>query len=161
MPNGYDPQLAVDYAKKWALGRNPDYLDFHTLGGDCTNFISQCLYAGCAVMNFTPVYGWYYRTGNDRTASWTGVEYLYRFLTQNQGAGPYAQEVSLMQAHVGDVIQLAQRNAAYTHTGLIVARNANGELFLAAHTNDVWMQPLSAYRQPLRRVLHILGARRM
>ena len=26
--------------------RNPAYLDFHGLGGDCTNFVSQCLYAG-------------------------------------------------------------------------------------------------------------------
>ena len=91
MRNGYDEAAAVAYAKRWALLRNPAYLDFHGLGGDCTNFVSQCLYAGAGVMNRTPVYGWYYLTGNNRTASWTGVEYLYRFLTANKGPGPYAR----------------------------------------------------------------------
>ena len=35
---------AVNYAKKWALSRNPDFYNFDLLGGDCTNFISQCIY---------------------------------------------------------------------------------------------------------------------
>ena len=43
--------------RRWALLRNPAYLDFHGLGGDCTTFVSQCLYAGAGVMNRTPVYG--------------------------------------------------------------------------------------------------------
>lgn len=33
----YDRNKAVDYANKWAMSRNPRYLDFHGLGGDCTN----------------------------------------------------------------------------------------------------------------------------
>ena len=110
MRNGYDEAAAVAYAKRWAMSRNPAYLDFHGLGGDCTNFVSQCLYAGAGIMNRTPVYGWYYLTGNNRTASWTGVEYLYRFLTANKGAGPYAQEVSQDQAGPGDVVQLGDRS---------------------------------------------------
>ena len=69
----YNRSDAVKYALKWAFSRNPDYLDFHGLGGDCTNFVSQCIYAGCQVMNYTPVYGWYYLSSSDRTASWTGV----------------------------------------------------------------------------------------
>lgn len=42
----YKRNLAVAYAKKWALSRNPKYYNFDPVGGDCTNFISQCLYAG-------------------------------------------------------------------------------------------------------------------
>ncbi len=34
---GYNRQAAVDYAQKWAYGRNPNYLDFEEIGGDCTN----------------------------------------------------------------------------------------------------------------------------
>ena len=45
----YDRQKAVAYARRWALGRNPAYFDFQDLGGDCTNFASQCLYAGAGV----------------------------------------------------------------------------------------------------------------
>ncbi len=57
----YDRRAAVAYAHQWAYGRNPDFYDYEEIGGDCTNFASQCLYAGTGVMNFDPVYGWFYR----------------------------------------------------------------------------------------------------
>ncbi len=42
------------YAHLWAYGRNPRYYDYEGIGGDCTNFASQCIYAGAGVMNDTP-----------------------------------------------------------------------------------------------------------
>ena len=42
----YSPSKAVSYAKQWAYGRNPNYYDYDPLGGDCANFVSQCLIAG-------------------------------------------------------------------------------------------------------------------
>ena len=48
---GYNREAAVDYARRWAMGRNPAYFDFEEIGGDCTNFASQCLFAGAKVMN--------------------------------------------------------------------------------------------------------------
>ena len=89
---GYRRDAALEYAKKWAMGRNPRYLDFEHFGGDCTNFASQCIYAGSGVMNYTPVMGWYYNSSTDRTPSWTGVQYLYNFLVNNKSVGPYAQK---------------------------------------------------------------------
>ena len=53
----YDRAKAVAYAERWALSRNPRYYDFEDIGGDCTNFASQCIYAGAGVMNWTPVTG--------------------------------------------------------------------------------------------------------
>ena len=44
----YDRRAAVAYAHQWAYGRNPDFYDYEEIGGDCTNFASQCLYAGRA-----------------------------------------------------------------------------------------------------------------
>lgn len=158
MPAAYDRAKAVAYAKRWALSRNPAYLNFHAMGGDCTNFVSQCLYAGCGTMNFTPVTGWYYRTGNDRTASWTGVEYLYRFLMGNQGAGPYAREVGAREAAIGDIVQLARLGQRFTHAAIIVAIDA-AEIYVACHTTDAWMKPLRAFAQPVRRFVHIAGVR--
>ena len=76
----YNRAAAVEYARRWAFGRNPAYYDFNNIGGDCTNFASQCIYAGAKIMNFTPTFGWYYKSLNDRTPSWTGVQYLYNFL---------------------------------------------------------------------------------
>ena len=63
---GYDRQRAVAYARRWAYSRNPLFYNFTGIGGDCTNFISQCLLAGCCVMNCTPTFGWYYRNASDR-----------------------------------------------------------------------------------------------
>ena len=42
----YNPSKAVEYAKKWAYSRNPKYYDYSNMGGDCANFVSQCLIAG-------------------------------------------------------------------------------------------------------------------
>ena len=36
----YDRKAAVEYARKWAYGRNPQYYNFDRLGGDCTNYVS-------------------------------------------------------------------------------------------------------------------------
>ena len=40
----------IEYARRWAFSANPAYYNFENIGGDCTNFVSQCLYAGGAVM---------------------------------------------------------------------------------------------------------------
>ena len=69
----YDRDAAVAYAHRWAYGRNPNYYDYENIGGDCTNFASQCIYAGCGVMNYTPTFGWYYFDANRKAPAWTGV----------------------------------------------------------------------------------------
>ena len=48
----YNREKAIVYAQKWAYARNPNYYNFDHVGGDCTSFISQCLYAGTGVMNY-------------------------------------------------------------------------------------------------------------
>jgi hypothetical protein len=42
----YNPDAAIDYAKKWCDKRNPKYKDYTEDGGDCAAFVSQCLRAG-------------------------------------------------------------------------------------------------------------------
>jgi hypothetical protein len=42
----YDPPAAVNYAEVWWDDRNPNYHDYSSSGGDCANFVSQCLIAG-------------------------------------------------------------------------------------------------------------------
>ncbi len=76
----YNRSLAIAYAKKWALSRNPIYYNFDAVGGDCTSFISQCLFAGSKKMNYSRKNGWYYNSGYDKSPSWSSVEFLHRFL---------------------------------------------------------------------------------
>ena len=154
---GYDRQRAAAYAVRWAMGRNPAYYDFTKIGGDCTNFVSQCLFAGSGIMNFTPVTGWFYRSADDRTASWTGVEYLYRFLMGNRGPGPYAELCRVTEAGVGDVVQLADAEGKFYHC-LLVLRPGRDPL-VAAHDFNALYRPLSTYSYTEARFLHVLGSR--
>ncbi len=153
----YNRNNAVDYAKRWALSRNPRYYDFHGIGGDCTNFTSQCIYAGAGVMNYTPVYGWYYRSLSDRSAAWSGVEYLYNFLTTNNSVGPFASVVSQNEILPGDIIQLGRADGDFYHTLVVV--ETSPEILVAAHTNDALDRPLSSYNYDVARFLHIDGVR--
>ncbi|MCH5278341.1 MAG: amidase domain-containing protein [Christensenellaceae bacterium] len=153
----YNRDAAVAYARKWALDRNPAYYNFENLGGDCTNFASQCIYAGSMKMNFTPVMGWYYRSSYDRTASWTGVEYLYNFLVNNRSVGPYARVVSQGEAEPGDIVQLGTQSGHFYHSPVIVA--VTPTILVAAHTYDTLNRPLSSYSFETARFIHIEGVR--
>ena len=153
----YDRSKAVAYARRWAMRRNPAYFDFETLGGDCTNFASQCVYAGAGVMNYTPQTGWYYLTADRRTPSWTAVEYLYRFLTGNRSVGPFARTVSQGEVQPGDLVQLGNREGVFYHCPVITA--VTPTILVAAHSVDVLDQPLGVYDYEAIRFLHIEGVR--
>lgn len=153
-----DLENAVRYAGKWAYGRNPAYYDFDGLGGDCTNFISQCIYAAGAVMNYTKDVGWYYASLRNRAAAWTGVEYFYRFMVNNTGAGPFGREVPLAEIAVGDVVQLGDGGKFY-HS-LLVIDVKDGQPYVAAHTEDVYHRPLYSYMFGDARALRIDKARK-
>ncbi len=155
----YNRNSAVEYAEKWAYGRNPAYLDFENLGGDCTNFASQCIFAGAKTMNYTPVTGWFYISSYDRTASWTGVEYLYNFLVNNQGLGPFGEETDLNNLQIGDIVQLGRENGDFYHCPVVVGFY-QGEILLAAHTFDGFNIPLSYFRFERIRGIHVLGVRK-
>lgn len=164
----YDRKKAVAYAKKWAYLRNPRYYNFDNLGGDCTNFVSQCLYAGAKEMNYASN-GWYYNSASDRSPSWTGVNPLHQFLTTNELVGPYGKEVDIDRIEVGDVAQLAFEKSYFTHTLLIVKiekekREDMSKLLLqdiygASHTFDSYERQLSTYRVSQIRFIHVEGVR--
>ncbi len=161
MPS-YNRERAITYAHTWAFRRNPKYYDFTALGGDCTNFISQCLYAGCGVMNYTRDVGWYYANLSNRAAAWAGVPYLYRFLTTNRGRGPYASDLPLSAAIPGDIIQLSFDGEAYKHSLLVVDAGDEPDpdnILLTTHTNDADSKPLALYTYMNARLIHIEGVR--
>jgi hypothetical protein len=158
----YNRQKAVEYAHRWAFSRNPQYYDFENLGGDCTNFISQCLYAGAGVMNYTRDTGWFYLSLNLRSASWTGVPFLYQFLTTNRGPGPYGHQAPLSEAQIGDIVQLSFDGNTYSHSLFIVQTGEQPSLhniLIATHTFDADNRPLSTYFYRAYRLIHIDGVR--
>ncbi len=162
----YNRMRAVEYAKKWALSRNPLFADFTGIGGNCTNFVSQCVFAGCGIMNYTPTFGWYYRSVDDRAPAWTGVREFFSFLTgapdfasANGGVGPFATDArTARQIEVGDVVQLANENGTFYHT-LIISGFTDNDILVCAHSDDALDRPLSTYNYATLRILHVEGAR--
>jgi hypothetical protein len=86
----YDYGEAIDYAKAYYDDYNSDYPDWSTppYGGDCANFISQCLYAGGKSMRGTPgsqsaaenVSNWFSQgtalSTTNVSQTWRGAEYF-------------------------------------------------------------------------------------
>ena len=159
----YDRRAAVSYAHCWAYDRNPRFYNYEEIGGDCTNFASQCLYAGTGIMNFTPTFGWYYRDPNDKSPSWTGVSYFYNFLTERERRpGPFGKEVEMLSIQPGDFVQLELNgDDTFDHTPIVVERGevpSLDNILVAAHSQDADYRPLSTYPFTRIRFLHVLGA---
>ena len=154
----YNRSRSLLYARRWAYRRNPLFFDFAGSGGNCTNFVSQCILAGSCIMNFTETFGWYYISTDDRAPAWTGVEFLYNFLISNSGVGPFGYEAEVRDLQVGDVVQLMNSDGVFYHT-LIVTGYSDGDILIAAQTNDAFDRPISTYNYEAARGIHIEGVR--
>ena len=157
----YHRNNAAAYAHRWAYGRNSAFYDYEKLGGDCTNFASQCLYAGGGIMNFTPTFGWYYIDGNRKAPAWTGVPYLYNFLTRKEiSVGPVGIDCATGDLRSGDIIQLSFDGDTWQHCPVVVSVRhpaTPDNILLAAHTYDADNRPLSTYEYRKLRCVHITG----
>lgn len=149
----YNRAAAVAYAKKWAELRNPRYMNFDEMGGDCTNFASQCIYAGGNVMNYTKDTGWYYNSPTDRAAAWSGVEYLHNFLMNNKSVGPVARNAGGNDLQEGDLIFLSNGQRFY-HTLVITGFSGETPL-VCSHTVDSYMRRLNTYSYFAAQGVHI------
>lgn len=154
----YDRNSVLIYAKRWSYERNPAYYNFDDIGGDCTNFVSQCIFSGSRIMNYDSNNGWYYLSTNNRAPSWTSVEFLYDFLTENKGIGPFGIDVLKNQIEIGDVVQLGDDNSNFYHT-MIVTKKDEDQIYVASHSLDSFDRPLSSYIYANVRFIHILGIR--
>lgn len=159
----YNREAALSYATKWALDRNPKFYDYSNIGGDCTNFASQVLWAGGANMNYDPVQGWYYNNPNQKSPSWTGVDFLYNFLVSNQTRGPFGIKANWDDVVIGDLIQLSyQEGPGFNHTLVITRLEPTGTIngiYVSTHSIDRWnVNLVKTYSWKRIRFIHILGS---
>ena len=80
-----------------------------------------------------------YINGNNKSPSWSGVQFLHNFLTRNKGVGPYGKIVSKNEVQIGDVAQLSFDGYTFGHTLVIVNIEEIGNLNkigIASHTMD-------------------------
>lgn len=143
----YNRMAAVNYAYRYALNHNKEFVYFplqENIGGDCTNFTSQCLLAGGAPMAYSPQ-PWYYKQlstppYHDNSISWSVAHSLYWLLKVNDEKGypgPKGKEVynkNLLE--LGDVIFLQDSSGLIFHSATITSFTANKEPLLTQHTFD-------------------------
>ena len=157
----YNKQKTIEYATFWWNKRNPNFYNFDTLGGDCTNFISQCLLAGGIEMNTSKNSGWHYYSLTNRTPSWTGVEEFFNFSVNNKTSfGPKIKVVTISEVEVGDIVQLMQNKTRFNHNLLITKIDGINNLTnikVTCHTNDALNKSLADYFFKKIRFLKILN----
>lgn len=124
--------------------------NFDGMGGDCTNYISQIIYAGGAPEDKTGSYQWFYDGYSSRAPSWTGVNQLYSYLVGNTGTGPQGSSGSggIYTSMTGDLIQFDfDYDSTYDHSTAIInhTTGTTAVTTVTAHTNDAYNKPLSDY----------------
>ncbi|WHY77303.1 amidase domain-containing protein [Neobacillus sp. WH10] len=159
-PYPYDANAAVNYALKWALYRNLDYRDYDPIGSDCTNFVSQAVYAGGKGMVVSPGIDlfspWVIDKDNywftvkvpialgivdiKSSASWVNVEAFYKYWAPRVN---YVEETwSPMQiyydARPGDVLQYRYAGSGRRwHSLFVTGKDTNlRTLYISQHVTD-------------------------
>lgn len=182
----YDRDKAYDWAHTYWDNYSPAYVNLGAQkweGGDCTNFVSQCLKAGGANNDKTGSYQWFYdskgtaKTTND-SYSWTwstsrGFNNIILGNYKFNEYGPKGTEKVIMGdanydgtfgqfLTYGDIVQYQwSPSAKITHTAIIVnmVYNSSKERYepvIAEHTYDSWSTPWTnnAYKTHF---VHITG----
>ena len=127
MSNRYNRVSAVNYAIKYALEPNKQYKYFKFVngnGGDCTNFVSQCLKAGGAPMDYNNIRPWWYLNGK-ASICWNVAHSLYWYLKINQSTnrnvikGLEVQDINELE--IGDVIFYENYKNVIFHAAIITS----------------------------------------
>ncbi|OKP87358.1 amidase domain-containing protein [Paenibacillus sp. P32E] len=135
----YRREEAAAYADRWWKDGNPEFEVFDV---DCTNYVSQCLFAGGAPINYTGKRetGWWYKGYNGAqewwSFSWAVSDSLQRYLSAVRSSGLRAEAVERAdQLMLGDVIQYDwDGNGHYQHSTIVTAFDAAGQPLVNART---------------------------
>jgi hypothetical protein len=155
----YQPTCAVEYAAKYY-----DVEDTHNgifglakneagMVVDCTNFVSQCVWAGYIGFKSTDIATaknyisktigmvpskWYWKDDKSFTSTWAGVKLFFGYMVTPKTVGPNATTdfsdydtkheyttIAASSIHVGDVIQLWYDGTGYGHSIFITDKRNN------------------------------------
>ncbi|MFC7391592.1 amidase domain-containing protein [Scopulibacillus cellulosilyticus] len=131
----YNRLKAVKYADQWWDSFNPEFQGFDV---DCTNYVSQCIFAGGAPMKgkYNKSSGWWYE-GKSWSYSWTVANAFRLYLNHvNNHLGAVAVEKP-EQLVPGDVICYDfQGDGKWDHTTFVTEKDAYGMPLVNAHTTN-------------------------
>jgi hypothetical protein len=157
----FDRQGAVAYANKyaglaWGAGNdgkyNNKYKNLFGVGGDCTNFISQCL--GDQEGGKLPMDGTWYCRGGNGSLAWVRTVSLAQWLTYSGHAtkvteGTFSQlnqpnekypRSAVRELRPGDVIGYEEKGRIQ-HFAIVTGYDTRGYPVVNAHTTDRFQCP--------------------
>ncbi|MEG1311851.1 MAG: amidase domain-containing protein [Romboutsia sp.] len=163
----YDREKAVEYAQRWALSHNPVYANYEDYGGDCTNYISQCVKAGNVPFDNNGndvLKKWYWYSEYSRTPTWSAAEPFYKYIIGNnnentQNVGIYTRLSSYNELELGDIVQLLYDGRAYHNmmiTEVVLEGDYLVDYLVCQHTYNLLNYPLSM-KEGEKRYIKILG----
>lgn len=133
----YNRLKAVQYAERWWNSFNPTYPQFTD---DCTNFISQCLYAGGIPMWGKPnrTKGWWIEGKSNWSFSWT-VAHAFMLMLK---AASWTKEVkNPSQLMIGDIICYDfEGDGRFNHNTIVTGKDEYGYPLVNAHTTNSRMR---------------------
>jgi len=165
---------------------NTDYYVTEYLGStcvDCTNFVSQALYAGGGtsppdtkgmpaeadrvwsqtmhyIFNYPPGY-----PNGDPSGPWYNVTYQWNFfgLYDNKIGPVGTQTYNICYTQIGDIVQLYSTEDGWFHEGMIVSKGYDCRslqtTLVDAHCDDRFHYPLAHWSSFGMRYIHITGYR--
>lgn len=142
----YNADTAVAYAYLWTEeGKELHNPDYHRYDADCTNFVSQVLYAGGIPQvsgDRTSSEAWYYEWGLIARPSytWSGAHNLYEHLRNH--SSNIVRITSTVELQVGDIISFDTDPDDGTfhigHTAVVTGKTGNtwDKILLTYHSTD-------------------------
>lgn len=131
----YDRRAAVQYAERWWNSYNPEYRKFDV---DCTNYVSQCLFAGGAPMHGAPDRGRGWWCSSDNWSFSWAVAHSLRWYLSGSGGGLQGREAkSASDLIPGDIICYDfQGDGRWDHNTIVTSKDSYGMPLVNAHTDN-------------------------
>lgn len=126
----FDAEEALKYARKYAIDYNPDFHDYNPQGGDCANFVSQCLSAG----GLKQTDEWNYTNGKG-TSAWISCRSMYALFSKKYEVIEYPTYEDFDK---GDIVM----KRSLTHVVICSGKDENGKPLICAHNDKHCDDPL-------------------
>ncbi|WEH18337.1 amidase domain-containing protein [Streptomyces sp. VNUA24] len=141
----YNYTAMAAYTEKYWKNYNPAYRKYNSLGGDCTNYLSQGLLAGgwTQISKVTPEeYDTWYYASNGTADAWIGVNEWSWFTQTAKRTTPLA---NVYQMDVGDVLQVDfNRDGDKDHSMMTTYRSPSGVPYLTYHDADTYRRSVQS-----------------
>ena len=129
--SAYNASNAVSYANTYWSNYNPNYSNYNSIGGDCANFVSQCLVAGGMQMTD----GWYWYSYDDRSASWSACASMYNYF-KNSGYEIIENPSDSQVIEGNPVLYYSSSKGRWSHAAICTGHDSSGNALVSAHNSD-------------------------